>query len=120
MTLTNADSLSLTLQKVCRKINTHVSIPRAVAARHRRGYSFRVNFFNFPQDAVPATESDNDFGHTKQERLDPEFAQLALKEAVVLFAEDLGRGLEFDPADGVALFAGFGVPDWWWMGQRKK
>ena len=59
-----------------------------------------------------APEADNNFRHSEEEALCPEFEKLALVLECVPVGLDGCRGFQLDPVDGLVGGRGFGVPDW--------
>lgn len=62
-------------------------------------------------DSRLIAEPDDNLWHTEQERLRPELEQFPLVLEHVAVVADFGRGLEFDPVDGVFFAVWFAVPD---------
>lgn len=101
----------LTLEKRGSKVDTYVAVPRAAALRDLVRDGGDVELLEVLQDALAVAEADDDARHAEEERLDPEFAQLALEVGLIAVVADFGRCFELDPVDGCAGRAfGLGVP----------
>ena len=102
----------LTLEKGAGKVDARVAVPPGLAPPLNGGrYAAGLELLELDEDTVAGPEADDDLWHAKQERLDPELHELALKVVHVAVRADLGRRLELDPVDRLPWYVGLRVPD---------
>lgn len=58
------------------------------------------------------TETNDDLRNAEEERLSPEFEELALMLKQVFVVIDFCGGLQFHPIDWILLFVGLAVPNY--------
>ena len=82
------------------KINARVSVPKipSAALDHIRN-ALGIELFKSYQSAICSPEANDDFRHTEQKRLYPEFHELSLELDLVTLVIDFSRGLQLDPTD---------------------
>ena len=106
------DKKKLTIEKLGCKIDTHVGVPGRVGLGvDNLGYALGLDLVDGGEDAVAGAEADDDAGHVDEEGLDPVLHELAVEGLDGVGVGELGRRLELDPVDRLALFLGLGVPD---------
>ncbi len=102
----------LTLEKEAGKFDADVAVPLGHASAldivwDRHG----PKLLDPLEDAVSASETDNDFGDAEKEGLDPVLHEFSIKGKLVIVAVHLSARLELHPVDGGARSLGFCVPD---------
>ena len=103
----------LTIEKLGCKIDAHVGVPGRVGLGvDNLGYALGLDLVDGGEDAVAGAEADDDAWHVDEEGLDPVLHELAVEGLDGVGVGELGRRLELDPVDRLALFLGLGVPDY--------
>jgi hypothetical protein len=81
----------LTLEEEGGKPDADIAIPLGQSSALDRIRDVHgLELLDFSEDAVPCPKTDNDLWHTEEERLDPVFHELPIKDKLVVVGHDLG------------------------------